>query len=108
MAVSWLGTSDIWLWVFSELHVGPVVVEGASKGGIGMSILWHWGSKIRLRILSHLKVSPIVMKSTGESRVWVSILRHWCSNVWLWVFPDSNSLDIHESKKNCNSVFHFL
>jgi len=61
MSISWIGTSDIWLWVFSILRkrvgkiesspvIGPVVVVEAAESRIWMGVGWIGSSNIWLRI----------------------------------------------------------
>jgi len=67
MSVNWVGSSNIWLWVFSafllgetiEIEcspvVGPVIMVEAGEVGIWVSVDWVGTSDIWLRIFSNLR-----------------------------------------------------
>lgn len=61
MSILWVGTSNVWLWVFSVLSKGLVV----------------------FKVESSPVVSPVIMVETAESRIWMSILWVGSSNIWL-------------------------
>jgi hypothetical protein len=89
MSISWIGTSDIWLWVFSILRkrvgkiesspvIGPVVVVEARKVGIWMGVDWVGTSDVWLWVFLALLlgegievesspvVGPVVVVEAGE------------------------------------------
>jgi len=54
MGISWHWSSDVWLRIFVQLHVSPIIVKGARESRIWMSVSWHWASDIRLWVLRYL------------------------------------------------------
>ena len=63
MGVGWHHTSNINIWVFSELNVGPVIMESRREGGIWMGICWHDTSDIDVWVFLRfeLNIGPIVV-----------------------------------------------
>jgi len=118
MSVDWVGSSDIWLWIFiafllgkstlsfTEVEgspvVGPVVVVEAGEGGIWMGVDWIGTSDIWLWVFSAFLLSkstlsftevecspvvgPVVVVEAGESRIWMGVDWVGTSNIWLWIF----------------------
>jgi len=89
VGVLWVGSSDVWLWIFLSIGlnvfkvecspvVGPVIVVEAGEVGIWMGIDWVSTSDIWLRIfLTFLLgkavevecspvVSPVIVVEAGE------------------------------------------
>ena len=72
--------------VVTELHLGPVVVDMAGEGAVGVGVLGHWAADVWLWVLSKLKLGPIVVNVAAESGIRMGVLWHWASDVWLWIF----------------------
>ena len=118
MSVDWVGTSDVWLWVFSAFLlgestltftevegspvVGPVVVVEAGEGGIWMSVDWVGSSDVWLWVFSASLlgkstltftevegspvIGPVVMVEAGEGGIWMGVDWVSTSNIWLRIF----------------------
>jgi len=54
MGISWVGTSDVWLWVLTSLEVSPVVVNMGRESGIWVSISWVGTSDVWLWVFVSL------------------------------------------------------
>ena len=63
MSVDWVGTSDVWLWVFIAFLLGEAVkVEGSPV------------------------IGPVVVVEAREVGIWMSVDWVGSSNIWLWIF----------------------
>jgi len=63
MSVDWVGTSNIWLWIFLTFLLGKTVKVKCSP-----------------------VVSPVIMVEAGEVGIWVSVDWVSTSDIWLWIF----------------------
>jgi len=67
MSVDWVGTSDVWLWVFSAFLLGKRSLTFTEVEGSPV-------------------VGPVIVVEAGESRIWMSVDWVGTSDIWLWVF----------------------
>jgi len=127
MSVDWVGTSDVWLWVFftfllgkstltfTEVEgspvVGPVIVVEARESGIWMSVDWVGSSDIWLWVfLAFLLgkgspvVGPVIVVEAREVGIWMSIDWIGTSDVWLWIFTFLGKSTLTFTEVECSPV----